>query len=125
MAGANIIADSSIWIDHLNKGDAELVALIKHRRIAVHAMVIGEVALGSIANRRLALSELREMPQVRPALHEEVLAMIEWLKLFGSGIGFVDAHLLAAARQLQDGRLWTRDKRLLAQAQRLEIAYVS
>ena len=122
MATAHIIADSSIWIDHLNKGNPELSAQLKRRRIALHPMIIAEIALGSLANRRLVLEELHALPQAKPASHSEVLAMIEWLELFGSGIGYVDAHLLAAARQLPDGRLWTRDKRLHAQAERLGIA---
>lgn len=122
MATAHIIADSSIWIDHFNKGDPELSAQLKRRRIALHPMIIAEIALGSLANRRLMLEELHALPQAKPASHSEVLAMIEWLELFGSGIGYVDAHLLAAARQLPDGQVWTRDKRLHAQAERLGIA---
>ncbi len=123
MAAAQIIADSSIWIDHLNKGDAELAAQLKRRRIALHPMIIGEVALGSIANRSTVLDELHALPQAKPAAHAEVMAMIEWLELFACGIGYVDAHLLAAARQLSGGRLWTRDKRLRAQAERLALAF--
>lgn len=123
MATACIIADSSIWIDHINKGDAELAAQLKRRRIVLHPMIIGELALGSIANRRSVLEELHALPQARSASHAEVMAMIEWLELFNCGIGYVDAHLLAAARQLLNGQLWSRDKRLLAQADRLGLAF--
>jgi len=123
MAVAPIIADSSIWIDHLNRSDAELATQLKRRNIALHPMIIGEIALGSIANRHIVLEELHALPQAKPASHAEVMAMIEWLELFNSGIGYVDAHLLAAARQLSNGRLWTRDKRLRAQAERLELAF--
>ncbi|HEV2748591.1 MAG TPA: VapC toxin family PIN domain ribonuclease [Allosphingosinicella sp.] len=124
MATANIIADSSIWIDHINKGDAELATQLKRRRIVLHPMIIGEVALGPIANRRVVLGELQVLPQARPASHAEVMAMIEWLQLFNCGIGYVDAHLLASARQLPNGQLWTRDKRLRTQAERLGLAFV-
>lgn len=123
MAAAHIIADSSIWIDHINKGDAELTAQLKRRRIALHPMIIGEVALGSIANRRIVLDELHALPQAKPASHAEVMAMIEWLRLFNRGIGYVDVHLLASTRQLPNGRLWTRDKQLHAQAEQLGVAY--
>lgn len=123
MAAGPIIADSSIWIDHINDGDAALATELKRRRILVHPMVIGEIALGSIANRRRVLDEIKVLPQVEPASHAEVLAMIEWLDLFNCGIGYVDAHLLAATRQLSGGQLWTRDKRLHAQAKRLGVAY--
>jgi hypothetical protein len=123
MAAAHVIADSSIWIDHINKGDSELAAQLKRGRIALHPMIIGEIALGSIANRKLVLEELGALPQAQPASHAEVLAMIEWLELFNRGIGYVDAHLLAAARQLPKGQLWTLDKRLRAEAARLGVAY--
>ena len=56
------------------------------------------------------------------ASHEEVLALIEEQRLFSRGIGYVDAHLPAAARGLDQGRLWTRDKRLRAAAEQLGLA---
>ena len=49
--------------------------------------------------------------------------MIEARELHGTGIGYVDAHLLAATFLDSDGKLWTRDKRLQAQAERLGVAY--
>jgi predicted nucleic acid-binding protein len=123
MAVPRIIADTGIWIDHINKGDAVLASLLRRRQIALHPMIIGEVALGSIPNRKSLLEELRALPQAKPASHTEVMAMIEWSGLFNSGIGYVDAHLLASAKQLPDGYVWTRDKRLHAQAARLGVAY--
>ena len=123
MANPSIIADTGIWIDHINKGDGSLASLLRRRRIALHPMIIGEVALGSIPNRKLLLEELRALPQAKPASHPEVMAMIEWSELFNCGIGYVDAHLLASAKQLPDGQVWTRDKRLHAQAVRLGVAY--
>jgi predicted nucleic acid-binding protein len=124
MAAAGlVIADSSIWMDHINKGDSGLVALMKQRRVRLHPMIIAEIALGSIKQRAIMLEELHAFPQVDSASHSEVMAMIEWMKLFGKGVGYVDAHLLAATRQLRSGTLWTRDNKLKAQAMRLNIAY--
>jgi predicted nucleic acid-binding protein len=119
-----IIADSMIWIDHLNKGDEALVTLIRRRRIRIHPMIIAEVALGSITKRGLLLQELKEFPAAPVASHIEVMAMIEWLELWSRGIGYVDAHLLASTRHVAGCALWTRDKRLQAQAERLGVAYV-
>lgn len=124
MAGPHIIVDTSIWIDHINQGHAELAAQLRRRRVLIHPMVVGEVALGSISNRQAVLEELRAMPQALAASHGEVMAMIEWLKLHETRIGYVDVHLLAAARQAEDGQLWTRDKALHKQAVRLGVAYV-
>ncbi len=118
-----VIADSSIWVDHINKGDSELVELMKARRVRLHPMIIAEIALGSIKQRAIMLEELNAFPQVEPSSHSEVMAMIEWMKLFGTGIGYVDARLLAATKHKPSGVLWTRDKRLNEQAEYLGIAY--
>jgi len=43
------------------------------------------------------LSLLRELPPVVPARDEEVLAAVDGHRLWGKGIGWIDAHLLASA----------------------------
>jgi hypothetical protein len=53
----------------------------------------------------------------------ETLALIEWAKLAGTGIGYVDASLLASARLIPSGSIFTSDKSLRAQARRLALAY--
>jgi predicted nucleic acid-binding protein len=123
MARQRIIVDSSIWIDHINKGDATLTELLSRRCVVMHPMIFAEVALGSIKQRKAVLGELLELPQAVAASHSEVIAMIEWLELHNKGIGYVDAHLLAATKLLEGGSLITRDKRLHAQAERLGLVY--
>jgi hypothetical protein len=51
-----------------------------------------------------------------------VLQFIDREALFGRGIGYVDAHLLAAARLTPGSKLLTRDRRLRAVAARLGLA---
>jgi hypothetical protein len=51
------------------------------------------------------------------------MTLVETRHLSGLGIGYVDAHLLAATLLTTDASLWTRDKRLAAAAADLEIAY--
>lgn len=123
MARPRIIVDSSIWIDHINKGDATLAELLRRRWVVMHPMIYAEVSLGSIKQRKAVLGELQELPQAVAASHSEVIAMVEWLELHNKGIGYVDAHLLAATKLLEGGRLITGDKRLRAQAARLGLAY--
>ena len=118
-----IVADANIWIDHLRAADARLGALAFRRQVAIHPYTIGELALGSFADRRALFRELGRFPHAPAARHDEVLGLIEDEQLFGTGIGYVDTHLLASARLLSDGRLWTRDKRLHAVAARLGLAY--
>jgi predicted nucleic acid-binding protein len=117
-----ILADSSIWIDHLHKRDEALADLLERGRILVHPFVIGEVALGHVRNRALVVHNLKEQPQASIASDEEVLQLIEHGKLAGTGIGYIDAHLLASVRITPGLSLWTRDRRLNDVAVRLGIA---
>jgi hypothetical protein len=114
-----ILADTSVWIDHLRQGDADLARLLNECQVLAHPFVIGELALGSLQNRKIILDTLANLPQVFPASHDEVLHFIESQALFGKGIGFIDAHLLAAVKLTPGVLLWTRDKRLLAESARL------
>jgi predicted nucleic acid-binding protein len=118
-----VLVDSSIWIDQINEGHPGLNDLLRQRRVLMHPMVYTEIALGSITRRKQVLEELRELPHVAVSSHSEVLAMIEWMEIYNAGIGYVDTHLLAAAKQASNCLLWTKDKRLLAQAKRFDIAY--
>jgi hypothetical protein len=55
------------------------------------------------------------------AEHEEVLGLVTSHDLAGSGVGWVDAHLLAAAL-IGETTLWTLDRPLAAVARRLGVA---
>jgi hypothetical protein len=83
-----------------------------------HPFVLGELALGQLRQRATVLQALAELPQATIATEAEVLALIDQAGLAGSGLGYVDAHLLAATRLTQGARLWTRDRRLAAVAGR-------
>ena len=118
-----VLADTSIWIDHIAGKSTPLANLLKARRVSLHPLVIGEIAMGSLCDRRLFISELQQLPNVRVASNAEVMAMVEWHKLFSTGIGFVDAHLLAGVKMTDNATLLTKDDRLHVQAERLGIAY--
>jgi predicted nucleic acid-binding protein len=107
-----ILVDTSVWIDHLRAHDKTLVQLLLAEQVLGHPFIIGEIALGHRPQRRQVLSSLRDLPQAIVASQDEVLNLIERERLFGFGIGYVDAHLLAATRLTEGASLWTRDKRL-------------
>lgn len=118
-----ILVDTSIWIDHLRARDELLVTLLNSSQIAVHPLIIGELACGNLQNRARLLTLLKNLPTVQPAQHEEVLSFIEQNRLMGRGIGFIDAHLLAALALSQCTFLWTRDKRLALLAEELGLLF--
>ncbi len=116
-----ILVDTSVWIEHLRRGEARLVAALSAGLVRIHPCIMGEIALGSLRQREPILSALNAIPQVTVATDDEVSALIEVERLFGLGIGFVDAHLLAALRLTPGVRLWTLDKRLATVADRLGV----
>lgn len=118
-----ILVDTSIWIDHLRQRNEELSRLLGTGKVLAHPHVIGELALGSLQNRHAVLGALQGLPQVSVATDDEVLHFIETNALFGIGIGYIDAHLLAAVRLSPGTMLWTRDRRLLAASARLGLAH--
>ena len=120
-----IVVDANIWIDHLRMADATLSRLIQRRRIVIHPYTIGEIALGSLANRDQVLEGLALIPAAPVTESYEMPEFIKHHGLFGTGIGYVDSHLLASAMLLENGKLWTRDKRLHALADRLELAFAA
>lgn len=96
--------------------------LLYDRGILVHPFVVGEIALGRLRKRAEWLDRLARLPRAVVADVSEVLFLIERQSLFGSGIGYVDAHLVTSALLTSRSRLWTRDKKLRAVAERLSVA---
>jgi hypothetical protein len=119
-----ILADTSVWVDHFRKRDDELFRQLQGNNISVHPFIVAELALGSLAERVKTLSYLELLPQVRVAQTNEVRQMIEARELFGGGIGFVDAHLIASTLLTPHTVLWSRDRRLRAVADALDIGSV-
>jgi predicted nucleic acid-binding protein len=115
-----ILADTSVWVNHFRYGDAQLSRALLDGRILMHPFVIGEIACGSLRSRPKVLSDLQRLPAAVAADHEEVLGFLDRHRLFGAGIAWIDAHLLASAR-LSNCRLWTLDAHLLTAATRLHL----
>lgn len=118
-----ILVDTSVWVDHLRRGDARLAALLETASVLVHPFIIGEIACGQLADRKVVLELLAELPAVSVADTEEVLGFVERHQLFGRGLGYVDVHLLAAVALTNGAVLWTHDKRLRVAAELLRCSY--
>lgn len=118
-----ILVDSSVWVDHLRVGEPLLVELLNMGRVMVHPFVIGELACGNLKHRAEILSLLQNLPATPFASDVEVLFFIAHQRLMGKGIGYVDAHLLAAVSLRGSGKIWTRDKRLKEMAVALRLAH--
>lgn len=124
-----ILVDTSIWIDHIKlRFDEHLDWLLVGESVMMHDFVFGELAMGSLKNRREQLAVFADLHRIATAADHEVRTLVESADLHGTGLSYVDAHLLTAARASPDSaqvRLWTRDRRLHEQAERLDVAYTT
>ncbi|MGA2713969.1 MAG: type II toxin-antitoxin system VapC family toxin [Bryobacteraceae bacterium] len=106
-----VLVDSSVWIEHFRRGQPALAALLNEGSVLMHPFVLGELACGNLKKRADILRDLEELPQAAAATHEEALDLMSERKLWGRGIGWIDAHLVASAL-LSNCHLWTLDVRL-------------
>lgn len=107
-----ILVDTSVWIDHLRRGDPGLVDLLERASVLMHPFVVGELACGSLRDRGSILELLQDLPAAVVASTDEVLGFVESRALHGKGIGYVDVHLLASVALTPGAKLWTRDTKL-------------
>ena len=115
-----ILVDTSVWIAHLRMGSARLRSLLYDEQVLCHPFVVGELACGMLRNRQEILSMMRALPAARVAEQEEVLRFLEARRLYGRGLGWVDAHLLASTL-LTGCALWTLDQPLRRAAAALNV----
>jgi predicted nucleic acid-binding protein len=106
-----ILVDTSVWVDHLRKGNDALRERLLKDEVACHPMVIGELACGNLKHRKELLALLHALPAVERVSDDEILFFIEQHRLSGRGLGLVDIHLLASCAISQTS-LWTLDGRL-------------
>jgi len=117
-----VLVDTSVWVSHFQAGNVHLGRLLEEGEVLSHPFIVGELACGNLNNRREILSLLRALPAAVTATHDDVLLFVEEQRLMGLGLGYVDIHLLAAAR-LTAVPLWTNDKRLKDAALRLGVDF--
>lgn len=118
-----ILVDTSVWVDHLRRGDPGLVDLLERSAVVMHPFVVGEIACGSLRDRKALLELLQDLSPAVVATDDEVMQFIERQALHGKGIGYVDVHLLASVALTGGARLWTRDQKLRQAAAALGCAH--
>ena len=118
-----ILVDTSVWIDHLRNGNKQLGYLLNGVEVLGHPFVTGELACGNMNNRSEVLELLAKLPTASVATPDETLFLIEQHQLMGSGIGYIDAHLLASVSLTAPAKIWTLDKRLSRVAIELGVAH--
>lgn len=118
-----IVADTSIWIDHLRSSNPHMRMLLHDAAILQHRYIVGELAVGNLPDRANTLAILLGMTRVPIVSESEFYEFMEREPVAGTGLGFVDINLLASLTLFPGIRLWTKDKRLNEHAIRMGFAY--
>jgi predicted nucleic acid-binding protein len=121
MASRVILVDTSLLADHFRTVDPVVSKLLEEGDVVCHPFVIGEIMMGDPRSRQAIADLLHDLPQLQVASDKEVLEVVERHRLFGTGLGYIDAHLLVAVRLAPPVAIWTRDKRLARAAEQLSI----
>ncbi|MCD4715134.1 MAG: VapC toxin family PIN domain ribonuclease [Desulfobacterales bacterium] len=114
--------DETVWLTQKSMASlfgVKVPAINKHLKNIFDS---GELACGNIKNRSEILTLLQALPVVPAIDPNEYLYFIVRNSLYGSGIGFVDIHLLASARLLNIP-IWTGNKKLREVAIGVQLSY--
>src|SRR5258708_7836942 len=114
------LVDTSVWANHFRSPQSALVQLLNDGLAGIHPFVIGEIAVGNLKNRAATLADLAALPHARVASDAEVHHLLETHRLWGTGLGWVDLHLLASAA-LSGWTLLTVDRVMNQTAQTLRL----
>ena len=120
-----VLVDTSLWIRFLSNRApfaAELDTLLSRDEVSGHEFVYGELLIGDKGGRKRLLTDYEQMHQAPVVPHSDVVAFVRDRRLYGRGIGWIDAHLLASAL-VAGARLWTADGPLGTLAHELGIAH--
>ena len=107
----SVLVDTSVWVDFLRRGEDTLADLLVEQRVAIHPIIIGELASGNLPNRGGTLNDLLALDQAPIATFEEALHLLEQDRLYGHDLHWNDIQILASA-VIARLPLWTRDGRL-------------
>jgi predicted nucleic acid-binding protein len=116
-----VLVDTSVWIQHFRQGEPALADRLSEGLVLMHPFITGELACGTLKSRVEVLSYLHALPSATVASNAEIFQLIEERRLWGRGLGWVDAHLLASALLSHCG-LWTLDKQLEEAATELGVS---
>ena len=71
------LVDTSVWVDHLRRGNTQLAEMLVGEVVACHPMVIGELACGNLKRRTVLLSLLHALPPLGRVSDDELLFFVE------------------------------------------------
>lgn len=117
-----VLVDTCVWVRHFRQRNALLTAMLEDGEVWCHPIVVGELTMGTLRNRQRTIFDLSQLSRPPLASFSETRQMVESRKLWGRGIQWNDARILASS-VLGEIPLWTFDLRLQLIARELKIAF--
>ena len=117
-----VVVDTNIWCYHWRTPNALLVAMMLDGEVWTHPIVIGELSMGTLKGREQTLWDLTRLGRPQLATDMETRQMVEARRLWGRGIGWNDAKILASV-VIGDCLLWTNDRRLREIAEEMNVSW--
>lgn len=117
-----VLVDTNVWVRFFRDGNPLLEALLEDGEVMSHPIVIGELTMANLPQRKRFLSDLLRLARPQVVSWNEVYRMVESRQLWGRGIQWNDACLLASSI-LSERPLWTLDKRLATIAAEAGVAW--
>lgn len=117
-----VLADTCVWVKHFRQRNALLAAMLEDGEIWCHPIVVGELTMGTLKNRQQTIFDLSQLSRPPLASFSETRQMVESRRLWGRGIQWNDARILASSI-LGEIPLWTFDLRLKEIARELGVAF--
>ena len=117
-----VLVDTCVWVRHFRTRNVFLMALLEDGEVLSHPLVVGELSMGSLKDRDQALWSLARLGRPPLATEAETNRMVEARRLWGRGIQWNDAQLLASA-VIGGVKLWTWDAKLAEIAGEMGVAW--
>ncbi|MEI8037060.1 MAG: type II toxin-antitoxin system VapC family toxin [Verrucomicrobiota bacterium] len=117
-----VVVDTCVWVRHFRQRNARLLYLLEEGEVLCHPLVVGELAMGSLMGRAQMLWSLSKLGHPPLATAAETHQMVEARRLWGRGIQWNDAQILASV-VIGGVKLWTVDQKLLEIAGEMDVAW--
>jgi predicted nucleic acid-binding protein len=117
-----VLVDTCVWVKHFRDRNPLLAAMLEDGEVWCHPIVIGELTMGTLKNRQQTVFDLSQLSRPPLASFSETRQMVESRRLWGRGIQWNDARILASS-VLGEIPLWTFDLRLKEIARDLGVAF--
>jgi predicted nucleic acid-binding protein len=117
-----VLVDTCVWVRHFRTRNVFLMALLEDGEVLSHPLVVGELSMGGLKDRDQTLWSLARLGRPPLATEAETNRMVEARRLWGRGIQWNDAQLLASA-VIGGVKLWTWDSKLAEIASEMGVAW--